>query len=162
MEGSNSGFLKIRVAKVPVFVSFHGNHINLSPCQTCLTLFKSTFHGMTFVLGLIWDWTAGRINMPITATVKISMSSFFIIYAFQVGLFYISVFPPFLAYACHVSEVCGRTTVVVFGYKASWQILYTCQTVRRWKTVRHDKMFILKAFTPLQAPDSLTLAQIDS
>lgn len=61
---------------------------------------------------------------------------FFVIHAFQVGLFYVSAFLPILAYACHVSEVCGHTTVIVFRHKPSWQILYTCQTVRRWKTVR--------------------------
>lgn len=79
-------------------------------------------------------------------------------YAFYAGLFHISVFLPFLSHACHVWQAQDRYS----GIRLHDRYFTHARLLDNGRQRSDDKMFILKVFTPLQAPGCLPLSQIDS
>lgn len=131
VAGSRLLFAKRRCLFFKAFVAS-----NPGPYQTRLAWFKHIFHSMTLILGLHSLRTAGRINMPINAAVDSHCSWALYDWCFSCGIVSHITFSTFPFTCMPRVAAGGRTTVLDGRRKASWQIFYTCQTLRRWKTAR--------------------------
>lgn len=160
MEGSNFDFLKS--SKGAGFCKYSWRPHQSGPMSDMFDIIQEHISWHDICLGTNLKLNS-RKNKYANHGYCQNLIEFYMIYAFQVGLFYISVFLPFLAYACHVSKVCVCTTaVVVLGMRLHDRYFTHVRLLDDGRLWDNDKMFILKAFTPLQAPDCLTLAQIES
>lgn len=103
------------------------------------------------------------VRLPVMTNDKISFfCSIFVIYAFQVGLQHISIFLYLFLSCAHVLRSLDVLPWLYSGTRLNDRYFTHARLLDDGGLWDNDKMFILKAFTPLQAPDCLTLAQIDS